>query len=151
MYPFLIEDCLKKSGKHIAVDLLPMHPVTGAFIIAPADFTAKETQDKIREHLSGEFVDIILSDMAPQATGIRQLDQDCILELAFTVFRFAKLVGKEGSNLLVKLWSGGQVSELEKNLKLHYESVKILKPHSSRQDSAEIFLLACNFRKSINI
>ena len=96
MYPFLIEDCLKKSGKHIAVDLLPMHPVTGAFIIAPADFTAKETQDKIREHLSGEFVDIILSDMAPQATGIRQLDQDCILELAFTVFRFAKLVGKEG-------------------------------------------------------
>ena len=125
MYPFLLKDCLKKSGKHIAVDLLPMHPVTGAFIIAPADFTAKETQDKIREHLSGEFVDIILSDMAPQATGIRQLDQDCILE--------------------------GQVSELEKNLKLHYESVKILKPHSSRQDSAEIFLLACNFRKSINI
>lgn len=136
----------KKVGTHIAVDLMPMHPVDGAYVVAPADFTQVKTQQRILELLAGRQVDVILSDMAPKATGVRQLDQDGILELARAVAEFATRVSAPAGSLLVKLWAGGGVASLEKQLLGAYSSVKIVKPQSSRQESAELFLLARHFR-----
>ena len=77
---------------------------------------------------------------------MRQLDQDGILELARAVAEFATRVSAPAGSLLVKLWAGGGVASLEKQLLGAYSSVKIVKPQSSRQESAELFLLARHFR-----
>merc|ERR1712071_294924 len=135
-------------GKLISIDLLPMHSVDGATVITPADFTSTETQKKVTDLLSGCNVDVILSDMAPSASGIRQLDQESILNLAQSVLTYSTKVSQRGGSLLIKLWAGGQLKKFEQNLKLYYSHVKIIKPASSRQNSAEIFLLASDFLKN---
>lgn len=84
---------------------------------------------------------------APPATGIRELDQDCILKLGFSVLDYAKQVSKNGGSILIKLWAGGKIKQLENELASHYSQVKVVKPASSRQDSAELFLLGRDFKK----
>lgn len=86
---------------------------------------------------------------APSATGIRELDQDSILRLAYSVLAFAKDVSKDGATLMIKLWAGGRIKQLENELALNYSRIKTVKPPSSRQDSAELFLLACGFKKNV--
>lgn len=76
------------------------------------------------------------------------MDQDRILELAYSVLRYAQQISKDGAVLLLKLWAGGRIKQLENEIALHYSRVKVVKPHSSRQDSAELFLLASNFKKN---
>lgn len=138
----------KPQGRHIAIDILPMHAVEGATIVAPADFTIETTQCKVTELLNGKYVDVILSDMAPSATGIRQLDQESILNLAQSVLTYSISVSQNGGSLLVKLWAGGQLKQFEENLMRYYSHVKVIKPASSRQNSAEIFILATDFSKN---
>lgn len=138
----------KLQGKHIAVDLQPMYPIEGAHILAPLDFTKLSSQTKVTELLDGCLADVVLSDMAPAATGVRELDQDQILTLGYSVMTYAQQISKDGAKLLIKLWAGGRVKQLENELLLHYSRVKVVKPPSSRQDSAELFLLASNFRRN---
>ncbi|XP_057368162.1 rRNA methyltransferase 2, mitochondrial-like [Daphnia carinata] len=138
----------KLQGKHIAVDLQPMYPVEGAHILAPLDFTKLSSQTKVTEMLDGCLADVVLSDMAPAATGVRELDQDQILSLGYSVMTYAQQISKDGAKLLIKLWAGGRIKQLENELLLHYSRVKIVKPPSSRQDSAELFLLASNFKRN---
>jgi len=138
------------QGKLISIDLLPMHSVEGATVISPADFTSTDTQNKVTDLLNGCHVDVILSDMAPSATGIRQLDQESILNLAQSVLNYSIKVSQKGGSLLIKLWAGGQLKQFEQHLKLYYSQVKIIKPASSRQNSAEIFMLASDFLKLNN-
>ncbi|KAI9562938.1 hypothetical protein GHT06_010394 [Daphnia sinensis] len=138
----------KLQGKHIAVDLQPMFPIEGAQILAPLDFTKSSSQTKVTEMLDGCLADVVLSDMAPAATGVRELDQDQILTLGYSVMTYAQQISKDGAKLLIKLWAGGRIKQLENDLLLHYSRVKVVKPPSSRQDSAELFLLASNFRRN---
>ncbi|XP_049800850.1 rRNA methyltransferase 2, mitochondrial isoform X1 [Schistocerca nitens] len=138
-------------GHVIAVDCLPIYPVNGAIILGGHDFTEQTTQKKLREHLNNFGpADVILSDMAPNATGVRVLDQENILVLAYAAFKFALTVSKPGSAiLLVKIWDGGGVPSLCTDLNRYYESVKVVKPAASRTDSAEKFILARGFKKSV--
>nr|CAH0108250.1 unnamed protein product [Daphnia galeata] len=136
------------KGKHVAIDLQPMYPIEGALILAPLDFTKCSSQTKITEMLGGQLATVVVSDMAPAATGIRELDQDRILELAYSVLRYAQQISKDGAMLLLKLWASGRVKQLENDILSHYSQVKIVKPPSSRQDSAELFILASNFKKN---
>jgi 23S rRNA (uridine2552-2'-O)-methyltransferase len=76
------------------------------------------------------------------------LDQDKILELAYSVLRYAQQISMDGATLLIKLWAGGRIKQLENEIALHYSQVKVVKPPSSRQDSAEMFILASNFKKN---
>lgn len=116
--------------------------------MAPLDFTKLSSQTKVTELLDGCLADVVLSDMAPAATGVRELDQDQILTLGYSVMTYAQQISKDGAKLLIKLWAGGRVKQLENELLLHYSRVKVVKPPSSRQDSAELFLLASNFRRN---
>ncbi|XP_046449889.1 rRNA methyltransferase 2, mitochondrial-like isoform X2 [Daphnia pulex] len=136
------------KGKHVAVDLQPMYPIEGAVILAPLDFTKSLSQTRITEILGGQLANAVLSDMAPAASGIRDLDQDRILELAYSVLRYAQQISMDGATLLIKLWAGGRIKQLENEIALHYSQVKVVKPPSSRQDSAEMFILASNFKKN---
>lgn len=117
----------------------------GATVLGHSDFTDMKTQDRIREILNGRKVDCILSDMAPNASGVRCIDQEKIMELCYNVLRFAILMSSENANLLVKMWDNGNVKKFEETALRFYKSVKYIKPEASRTDSAENFLLAKGF------
>lgn len=118
----------------------------GANILSNLDFESKEAQDKLKEMLNGAKVDVVLSDMAPNASGIRYLDQDNIISLCYRAFRFAAQVSQKDATLLVKVWDGVEVPVLELDLGRFYKHVKVMKPSASRSDSAEKFILARGFK-----
>jgi 23S rRNA (uridine2552-2'-O)-methyltransferase len=130
----------------IGIDIEHMNPVEGAYILHQSDFTLPETQEKVFKILNGRPVDVVLSDMAPKATGQKSLDHDRIVELCFTVLLFGKKVLKPGGSLVCKLWQGANQHRLEAAMTSLFEKVKVAKPSSSRSDSAEIFLVGKNFQ-----
>lgn len=83
--------------------------------------------------------------MAPNASGIRCIDQEKIMELCYNVLRFAILMSSENASLLVKIWDNGNVKKFEETALRFYQTVKYVKPEASRSDSAENFLLAKGF------
>lgn len=117
----------------------------GVHLLGNADFTKPETQQNVKSILGDRRVDCVLSDMAPNATGVRSLDQENITKLCYSVLRFAALVSSVNASLLVKLWNNGDVPQLEQNMLRFYEKVKFIKPAASRTDSAEVFMLAKGF------
>lgn len=90
-------------------------------------------------------MDCVLSDMAPNASGVRSLDQDKIMDLCYKVFEFAITVSSANACLLVKTWESGDVSKFERDLLQFYSHVKFIKPKASRGDSSEKFILATKF------
>jgi len=109
------------------------------------DFTKKDSQDSLRKALAGRDVNCVLSDMAPNATGVRMLDQENITNLCYEVLKFALAVSSPGANLVVKVWDNGDVPKLERTIKQFYEKVKRVKPNASRSNSSEHFLVAKNY------
>lgn len=83
--------------------------------------------------------------MAPNASGIRCLDQENITQLCYSVLRFALIMSAPHASLLVKVWDNANVPKLEKDMLRFYKSVKHIKPPASRSDSSEKFLLARDF------
>lgn len=135
----------KPKGIVIGIDLLPIYPIEGAHTISSTNFTTVKAQDKIREILGDEKLDCVLSDMAPNATGVRSLDQENITDLCYSVLRFAIQMSAENSSLLMKVWDNGAVPQLERDINRYYRIVKTVKPNASRSDSAEKFVLAKGF------
>lgn len=90
--------------------------------------------------------DAVLSDMAPLATGAKAMDHEAITNLAYSALRFSVMVSRPGASFLVKIWDGGLASNLQADISKFYEKVKVVKPEASRSDSAEMFLLARQFK-----
>lgn len=134
------------TGQVLAIDRLPIYPITGATVLGNMDFTTAETQGRVREALGGRPVDLVVSDMAPNATGLLSMDHENIITLAYAALRFALHVSKDGGAVLLKIWDGVDAKKLENDLARFYDKVKIVKPASSRTDSAEKFLLARGFK-----
>ncbi|ESP03933.1 hypothetical protein LOTGIDRAFT_109890 [Lottia gigantea] len=133
-------------GTVIGIDLQNFEPIDGVHVLSECDFTLPESQSKILDILNGQKADVILSDMAPNASGIKSMDHDVIIELCQAVLQFGLWVLKPGGTILCKLWMGANQKSFENDLKSNFESVKVVKPASSRSDSSEIFLLARNFQ-----
>lgn len=118
----------------------------GAITLSNSDFMQKEVQYKIYELLAENKADVVLSDMAPTATGIKEVDNENMLQLCYTALRFAVQVSKVNATFLVKLWNCKELQALQKDIKYFYDDVKIIKPEASRSNSAEIFLLGRYFK-----
>jgi 23S rRNA (uridine2552-2'-O)-methyltransferase len=112
------------------------------------DFLEDDAPALLIEALGGEKVDCVLSDMAAHATGHRQTDHINIMTLAEAGYEFAKEVLKPGGTYLAKVLRGGTESEMLKMMKKDFASVRHVKPMASRDDSAELFVLAMGFRGS---
>lgn len=134
------------KGAVFSLDLLHIHPIDGATIFSRSDFTKLETQLKLKNALNGRPVNCVLSDMAPNATGVRMLDQENITNLCYAVLRFSLAISAVGANLVVKIWNNGAVPKLEEDMLKFYKKVKRVKPFSSRSDSAEHFMVARYFK-----
>ncbi|XP_055327562.1 rRNA methyltransferase 2, mitochondrial-like [Paramacrobiotus metropolitanus] len=138
-----------KNGLVIGVDLLPINPLPGAIFLQECDFTKPKTQQAVQDLLKGEEVDVVLSDMAPNASGMREMDHDLIIHLCRTALQFALKVLAENGVFLCKVWDGRQLTDFVAELKQYFKMVRNVKPPASRDDSSEKYVLATGFQKSL--
>jgi 23S rRNA (uridine2552-2'-O)-methyltransferase len=134
------------KGKVVAIDLLDIEPIPGVEF-AQIDFLDDEAPARLKEMLGGQ-ADVVLSDMAANATGHRQTDHIKIVALVEAAAEFAREVLAPGGSFLAKVLQGGTESELLASLKRDFKIVKHIKPPASRQGSAELYVLAMGFRGS---
>ena len=132
------------NGRVLGIDVLPMDPVAGAEF-AVMDFLEASAPEKLKAMLGGP-ADVVLSDMAANATGHARTDHLRIMALVELATDFAREVLAPGGAFLAKVLQGGTEATLLAGLKRDFTSVKHIKPPASRADSAELYLLATGFR-----
>ena len=128
-----------KSGKIISVDLKDMEKINGTIQIK-GDFTDKDIQNQIKSQLSNGS-DIVMSDMAVNTTGIKNVDSIQTGELCKEAMMFSKEVISKKSFFISKIFMGGTFNEIVALGKKFFKEVKVFKPKSSRKDSKESFII----------
>ena len=132
------------GGRVVAIDLLAMDPLPGVDFLQ-LDFLDPDAPERLKALLGGP-ADVVLTDMAANATGHRATDHLKIMGLAEAAAEFAREVLKPGGAFLAKVLQGGTEVELLASLKRDFAGVKHVKPAASRSDSAELYVLATGFR-----
>ena len=129
------------TGRVIAIDILDMEPLPGSVFIR-ADFAAPAGLAAVEEALAGVKANAVLSDMAPNISGIAITDQARSMELAELARDFALVHLKPDGVLVVKVFQGVGYQEFHKSLRTGFEKVVVRKPEASRGESAELYLIA---------
>ena len=133
-----------KSGKIVSVDLKEMEEIINTIQIK-GDFTEKSTQDKIKKYLNKKS-DVVMSDMAVNTTGIKNIDSIYTGELCKEAMIFSKDIISEKGFFISKIFMGGTFNEIVALGKKIFKEVKVFKPKSSRKDSKESFIICKNLR-----
>lgn len=131
------------KGRIVAVDLTPLG------VTVPSTVTAVEL-DVLQAPLAsfaalGPF-DLLVSDMAPHTTGVRDADAALSAELVGRALDIAEVALKPGGNLVAKIFQGADFEDVRARMRSRYESVKVMKPEASRRESVEIFLVGLGRR-----
>lgn len=129
------------DGRVLALDVLDMEPVANVEFIH-GDFTGEETLQACLSALGASQADLVISDMAPNLSGIRSADQARSLQLAELAFDFARRVLKPGGDLLLKIFEGPGTDRFRQELSEAFQKVIIRKPKASRDASREFYMLA---------
>ena len=132
------------KGRVVAIDLMDMEPIAGVIFLR-LDFLDDEAPARIKELLAGK-ADVVLSDMAANATGHKRTDHLKVMALVEAAAELAREVLAPGGVFLAKVLQGGTEASLLAALKRDFSSVRHVKPAASRADSAELYLLATGFR-----
>ena len=136
---------LKKSdGYIVGIDLLEIEPMEGVTFIE-MDFMLPEAETELLRLMGGP-ADLVMSDMAANATGHKQTDHIRTLALCETAADFAMKTLVKGGNFVAKVFRGGTEASLLDKLKHNFETVKHFKPESSRAESVELFVVALNYK-----
>ena len=133
-----------KSGKIISIDLKEMEKIQNTIQII-GDFTQEETQKQIKNYLTKKS-DVVMSDMAVNTTGIKNIDSIQTGELCKDAMIFSKEVISEKGFFISKIFMGGTFNEIVALGKKTFKEVKVFKPKSSRKDSKESFIICKNLR-----
>ena len=133
-----------KSGKIISIDLKEMENIENTLQIQ-GDFTLVDTQDRIKEYLKKK-PDVVMSDMAVNTTGIKNIDSIQTGELCKEAMVFSKDVISEKGFFISKIFMGSTFNEIVALGKKIFKEVKVFKPKSSRKDSKESFIICKNLR-----
>ena len=134
----------RAGAKVVGIDLLEVEPIPGV-IFERLDFKAADAPDRLKAMLGGE-ADGVLSDMAANTIGHKKTDHIRIIALAEMAIAFAREVLAPGGYFLAKVFQGGTENELLTDLRRDFSTVRHVKPKASRQDSAELYVLATGFR-----
>lgn len=135
-----------KKGAIIALDLLPVEDLPKVTFIQ-GDFREDIVLDRLREALAGRPVDIVLSDMAPNMSGNRVVDQARGMHLAELALDTARELLKPGGDFLGKLFQGPDVDEYVRTVRGLFDKVSVRKPKASRDRSPEVYLVARGLRE----
>lgn len=133
------------NGRVFAVDILPMEPVDGV-IFTQGDFTDETVEKAFLQQIGEKGADLVISDMAPNLTGIRVTDQARSMAMAELIYDFCHQALKPGGDLLIKLFEGAGTSEYRQLLREHFDKVMTRKPGASRDKSREFYILARSYR-----
>jgi len=133
-----------KNGKIVSIDLKEMEPIDNTVQIK-GDFTEDETQQKIKEFLISKS-DVVMSDMAVNTTGIKNIDSIQTGELCKEAMVFSKDIISSSGFFVSKIFMGGSFNEIVQLGKKIFKEVKVFKPKSSRKDSKESFIICKNLR-----
>ncbi len=133
-----------KNGKIISIDLKEISPIDNGIHIK-GDFTEPDIQEKIRENLTKEF-DVVMSDMAVNTTGVKNLDSIQTGELCKEAMTFSKKVISSKGYFISKIFMGSTFNEIVALGKKIFKEVKVFKPLSSRKESKESFIICKKIR-----
>jgi 23S rRNA (uridine2552-2'-O)-methyltransferase len=133
------------AGRVIATDILPMPPLAGVEFVQ-GDFREEQVLGQLRALLPGRPVDVLLSDMAPNLSGVDAIDQPRALYLAELALQMGQDVLKDGGAALMKVFQGAGFEEFVRAARARFGKVKLIKPEASRARSPEMYLLAMQFR-----
>jgi 23S rRNA (uridine2552-2'-O)-methyltransferase len=130
-----------EKGRVIALDVLPMDSLPGVTFIQ-GDFREERPYKALLEALGGSQVDLVMSDMAPNISGMKAVDQPRAMYLAELALELARKVLKPGGDLLVKAFNGEGIDAYKQELRKDFKKLIVRKPRASRPRSSEIYLLA---------
>jgi len=131
---------IQPGGILLALDILDMQPIEGVAFVQ-GDFREQAVLEQFETALTGRAVDLVLSDMAPNMSGIQMTDQARVMDLAELTLAFAAQHLKAGGDMLVKVFQGAGYMELREAMRQIFEVILVRKPSASRGRSAETFLL----------
>jgi 23S rRNA (uridine2552-2'-O)-methyltransferase len=144
-----IQAARKMTGKHgfvLGVDLNPIEPFTQEYIrTIVADLTEPDIAQQILSFLPRR-PDVVISDAAPNVTGVWEVDHACQIDLAAKALEIAKCLLKPGGNFFVKVFQGSLLDEFIGDVKSSFETVRIVKPQASRAKSSEEYILALGLK-----
>jgi 23S rRNA (uridine2552-2'-O)-methyltransferase len=135
---------LRGKGRIVALDILPMDSIIGVEFLQ-GDFADEQVLQQLTDLLGAERPQLVMSDMAPNMTGIADVDHDRSMHLVELSMDFAQERLAPGGDFLVKVFQGRHFQPFVQLLRKHFESVKVRKPPASRQRSSELYLLARRF------
>lgn len=133
------------DGQVFALDLLPMEPIEGVGFIQ-GDFREPEVLERLQQALQGRPVDVVLSDMAPNLSGVASADAARISDLVELAVDFAARHLRDEGTLVAKVFHGGGYEQLVGLFRQRFRSVKPLKPKASRDQSSETYLVGRGLR-----
>jgi 23S rRNA (uridine2552-2'-O)-methyltransferase len=133
------------QGRVLATDILPMDALENVDFIQ-GDFTEDAIEQQILDWLSGAKFDLILSDMAPNTTGIDSADAAKSIYLLELALESARTTLKSHANFAAKMFQGAGSDQYLKELRTHFEKVTVRKPAASRKESREVYLVAKGFK-----
>ena len=134
------------NGTLIALDILPMEPIDGVTFLQ-GDFREEDVLARLQETVQGRPVDVVVSDMAPNLSGVESVDAVRIAHLIELAVDFAQQHLKPDGALVVKLFHGSGYTQLVQLFKENFRTVKPMKPKASRDKSSETFLVGMGLRK----
>ncbi|MEQ2303755.1 hypothetical protein AMECASPLE_020138 [Ameca splendens] len=136
-------------GTVIGIDLLNIPPLDGAHFLSSHDVTHTATHAKLQELLPQGQAHVILSDMAPNASGFRDMDHERLITMCLSLIDLAEMILLPRGSLLCKYWDGVLSHQLQEKLSSVFHSVRSIKPDASRKDSAERYFLARMYKKPV--
>lgn len=131
---------IKGQGRVIALDILDMHPIPGVEFIC-GDFREESVLHQLETSLNQKLVDLVIADMAPNMSGLKDVDQAGAAYLTELALDFCQQWLKPGGNFLVKVFIGSGFDEIVKQMRGQFEKVVTRKPKASRDRSSEVYLL----------
>ncbi len=138
-----------RKGTIIAMDILPMDPLDGVDFIL-GDFSEQAVYDQLLTVINGRSVDLVMSDIAPNITGFKAIDQPRSMYLAELALGFAREVVKPGGDFLVKVFQGEGFDTYLKDVRSSFTKVSSRKPKASRPKSRETYILAQGLKAPSN-
>ena len=136
---------LHGKGRIVALDILPMDEIIGVEFIQ-GDFSDEEVLAALEQRIGDAKVQLVMSDMAPNMSGIADVDHDRSMHLVELALDFAQYTLAPGGDFLVKVFQGRHFQPFMQQLRAHFKVVKVRKPPASRQRSSELYLLARDFK-----
>ena len=136
------------NGRIIALDILPMQPIEGVEFLQ-GDFREEDVLQQLQSTLQGRKVDVVVSDMAPNLSGVESADSARVAHLIELAIEFSQGHLKPEGALVTKVFHGSGYSQLVKLFKEHFQVVKPIKPKASRDKSSETFIVGMRLKQPL--